>query len=293
MKRQSLSILIPAFNGDCYAMVEELCRQASNVSGLDYEVIVADDGSTDRTKAEACSRVELLPCCRFIGRETNVGRAAIRNFLAQEAEKDWLLFIDCDMLPVSEHFITTYLEAEGDVIYGGYSVGPGLRSNLRYRYEKACEHEHTAQERRKRPYQHFHTSNFMVSRSVMKAIPFDERFRHYGYEDVFFGKQLRQAGITINHIDNPMGFNIFEDNAHFIAKTEESLRTLHQFRNELRGYSRMLVMTEGIHLSIVRGMLRLWHRMMGAVEHRWLCGKHPSLRLFSLYKLGYFLTLKD
>lgn len=292
MKRQSLSILIPTYNGDCRAMVEELCQQASEMEGLDYEVIVADDGSSDRGKAELCRQVEQLPCCRFIGREQNVGRAAIRNFLAQEAKKEWLLFIDCDMTIISATYVKDYLEAEGSVVYGGYHVGDAPRSCLRYLYEKKEAPNHTAEQRRARPYQHFHTANFLVSRDIMLAHPFDERFRHYGYEDVFFGRQLKMASIRIEHIENPTGFNSFETNSSFVGKTEEGLRTLCQFSQELRGYSNVLTFTNGIHLGMVRGAIRLWHRVFGALERRWLCSNRPSLRVFAAYKLGYFLCLK-
>ena len=51
--------------------------------------------------------------------------------------------------------------------------------------------------RQQRPYQHFHTCNFVVSRDVMLTHPFDERFRRYGYEDVLFGKQLKQGKLQI------------------------------------------------------------------------------------------------
>jgi glycosyltransferase involved in cell wall biosynthesis len=289
-----LSILIPTYNGDCRQQVSALSFQAEAVEGLRYEIIVADDGSTDHHAVELCHEVTTLPHCRFITRYENRGRAAIRNFLAREARYEWLLFMDCDMTILNNRFLRTYLDDADncDVAYGGYVVGSGELSCLRYIYEKQCELMHRAEERRKRPYLHFHTCNFLVRRELMLRHPFDERFRHYGYEDVLWGKQLRQAGIRITHLDNPAGFCTFEDNPHFVNKTEEGIRTLHHFRNELRGYSQMLTFVDGIHLNIVRMAIRLWHRLIGPAERRNLCSKHPRLRIFKLYKLGYFLSLK-
>ena len=292
--KQELSILVPTYNGDCRAMVTELHHQGEAVAGLSYEIIVADDGSTDRRTVEQCREtVEHLPHCRFIDRRVNSGRAAIRNFLAREARYEWLLFLDCDMAIPSCHFLHDYLCADApDIAYGGYVVGPGDAANLRYRYERACEPLHRAEERRKHPFLHFHTCNFMVRRDVLLSHPFDERFRHYGYEDVLFGKQLRQAGIGIVHLDNPAGFFTFEDNARFVSKTEEGLRTLRLFRDDLHGYSQMLDFADTLSAP-ARFLLRLWHRLAGGAERRLLCGSHPSLRLFKLYKLGYFLNIKD
>ena len=293
--KREISILIPVYNGDCRQMVESLSRQAQQLADLEhYEIIVADDGSSNRACVTVNSSISTLPHCRFIDRQQNVGRAAIRNFLAQTAQYEWLLFIDGDMTITHDDYLATYLNTEDDqqVVYGGYHIGTGEDSNLRYLYEKASAHQHTAEERQKRPYQHFHTANFMVSREVMLAHPFDERFRTYGYEDVLFGKTMRQNHISISHIDNTVGFCKFESNEHFVSKTEEGLRTLHAFRNDLRGYSNLLTFVEGIHLKVVRGAIRLWHTLFGKLERRNLCGKHPRIRLLKIYKIGYYLKLR-
>lgn len=293
MKRE-LSILIPVYNGHCLDLVTELSRQAEAVERLCYEIIVADDGSTDASCIEANRPITDLPHCRYVVRSENIGRAAIRNFLAREARYCWLLFLDGDMSIARPDFLQNYLEeSSASVVYGGYTVGSGEKSCLRYLYEKAAEASHTVSQRRRHPYRDFHTANFMVSREVIAAHPFDERFRRYGYEDVFWGKQLRQAGIAIAHIDSPALFGTFEDNAHFVTKTEEGLRTLHQFRDDLRGYNSLLTFVNGIHLAPVKWGIRLWHLLFGPLERRLLCGSHPSLTLFKLYKLGYYLTLKN
>lgn len=289
--KNELSILIPTFNGDCRQQVTELRAQACVIDGLKYEIIVADDGSTDRNQVAACREIAQWPCCHFIECKDNRGRAAIRNFLASKARFQWLLFLDCDMT-IKPSLLVRYLSCpEGDVIDGGVSIGTGQKDNLRYLYEKACEGQHTASERQKQPYQHFHTANFMARREIMSRFPFDERYKSYGYEDVFFGKQLAKNHIKIVHIDNPAGFDKFEDNHRFMEKTEEGLRTLHTFRRDLRGYSNLLTFVNGIHLGIVKQFIRLWHKLFGAWERRSLCGRHPNLKIFALYKLGYYLTL--
>lgn len=288
--KHELSILIPIYNDDCREMVKALSCQAEAIDGLKYEIIVADDGS-DESYIITNSQISALPNVRFIRREQNVGRAAIRNFLCCESKYEWALFLDGDMTIVSNSFIKSYLDADvKEVAYGGYCVGPGEASCLRFIYEKACEPMHRAEERRKRPFQNFHTSNFMIRRDIMLSHPLDERFRHYGYEDVLWGKQLHKAGITIIHLDNPTGFYDFEDNAHFVSKTEEGLRTLYTFRKELRGYSRLLTFIEGLHSGATCWAIKLWHWAFGSLERRNLCGKHPNLSIFKLYKLGYYLT---
>ena len=290
--KQELSILIPTYNDVCTELVGKLCAQAKAIDRLDYEIIVADDGSTDSDCTEANQAIESMPGCIYIKRGVNVGRAAIRNYLARQAAYRWLLFIDSDMSIVDPAFLANYLNSTSEeVVYGGYRVGGGDMHNLRYLYEKAAEGGHTAEKRQRKPYKDFHTSNFMIRRDLMLAHPFDERFRRYGYEDVLFGKTLRQHGIRIEHIDNPVGFDSFEENLAFVEKTEEGLHTLYEFSNELRGYNYLLTFVNGIHLGFVKAAIRLWHRLFGPIERHRLAGRHPNLTIFKIYKLGYYLSL--
>ncbi len=303
-----ISILIPTYNGVCTSLVGDLQGQASAL-GIDYELLVADDGSTDVSTIASNRAINLLPHCRYIERQENVGRAAIRNFLASQSRYPWLLFIDSDMTVCRPDFIQKYVQhVEHDaqsqaIFYGGIIVSTLQPGNLRSMYEKASEPHHTPERRQQSPYHDFHTANFLVPRDVMLTHPFDSRFQHYGYEDVLFGKQMQQSGIDIIHIDNPLSFEIFESNMDFVSKTEEGLRTLHQFRDELEGYSRLLKILpspqkqkSGIWLVqpswVIAKALRLWHRIFGKLERRNLTGQHPRLLLFTLYKLGYLASLE-
>ena len=287
-----ISVLIPTFNQPCLELVSQLQTQLEQAA-VPYEIIVADDGSTDERTVEANLGIATLVHCQYIIRKENAGRAVIRNFLAQEAQYDLLLFIDSDMSLVDDQYIRRYLAADCDtVVDGGVRIvgdEDEWRGNLRYLYEKAEEPHHTAPERQRTPYQHLHTANLLIRRELMLKYPFDERFRHYGYEDVLLGKTLRRHRVAIRHIDNPLGFSTFETNADFVAKTEEGLRTLYEFREDLRGYSRLLTLVSGIHIPLVKSMIRWMHRLAGPAVRRNLCSTHPRLFLFKLYKLGYYL----
>ncbi|HEC21577.1 MAG TPA: glycosyltransferase [Chloroflexi bacterium] len=83
------SIIVPVYNG-----AETLARCLKPLVEQDYpeecyEVIVVDDGSTDRTSEIARS----FPV-RLIGLETNRGRVVARNTGARAARFDALLFVD-------------------------------------------------------------------------------------------------------------------------------------------------------------------------------------------------------
>ncbi len=284
---RELSILIPTFNDPCSTLVGNLQQQAEEL-GISYEILVADDGSTQQNVLEENRSINALPHCQLIERRVNAGRAAIRNFLAQQARYAWLLFIDSDMVVCRNDYLKKYASCEETpIVDGGVVIGSCKPGNLRSQYEKAAENQHTYEKRQLSPYRDFHTANFMIQRALMTEHPFDERFRNYGYEDVLFGKAMEQASVPIMHIDNPMSFEIFEENEHFISKTEEGLRTLYEFRQELQGYSRLLDRVQNLPAAPIRW----WHRLFGAIERKHLTGRHPSLWVFYLYKIGYFLSL--
>lgn len=290
---KDLSILIPTYNDVCVELVSALQQQAESL-GVNYEIIVADDGSTDQQSIDANRHINQLPHCRLIERKENCGRAVIRNFLAQQACMPWLLFIDSDMKIGHSDFLQKYVTAtDADIIVGGISIvgdKEKLRNNIRYLYEQDAAPKHTLQARQACPYHSFSTANFMAARKLMNEIHFDERFRYYGYEDVLFGKQLEEHHMDILHIDNPVNFTDFESNDHYIRKTEEGMRTLHRFRHELKGHSALISFEEKHPFGAA--CIRLWHRIASGWERRILTGTHPRLTLFKIYRIGYFLTLK-
>ena len=287
---KDLSILIPTYNDICVELVTALQQQAETL-GVNYEIIVGDDGSTDQNVLMQNRNINRLSCCRVEEHPTNIGRAAIRNFLAQKAQYPWLLFVDSDMVVRHTDFLRNYVQFETNgIVCGGITVGPVQPGNLRSIYEKSCEHQHIAERRRQSPYLDFHTANVFIPHHLIQTHPFDNRFRYYGYEDVFFGRQMEKEGIPIHHIDNPLSFEVFESNETFILKTEEGLRTLRKFRDELTGYSRLLDFTS--RHPILSLLIKYWHHLFGAWERKNLCSSHPSLRIFLLYRIGYFLTLK-
>ena len=201
-------------------------------------------------------------------------------------------------MSINKHdFLKTYISnITFDVVYGGYILkkyNNDLRGNLRYKYELKSQPSHTTINRKKNPYKDFHTSNFMVKKSIMQEIPFDEKFRQYGYEDVFWGKQLKMKNYKINHIDNPVVFNTFEDNDSFLRKTDEGIRTLYTHRKDLNNYSRIIDCYNYLQKLHMNNFVVLLFNILNKIIKRNLLGTNPSLFLFKLYRLGYYCKLSS
>ena len=180
------------------------------------------------------------------------------------------------------------------MIYGGYKIDrnqPQLKGNLRYIFECAAQQNEDYTLRQNNPYADFHTSNFVIKRNLMLTHPFDERFKKYGYEDVLFGKTLKEYNIKIEHIDNVLGYDNFTSNYSFILKTEESLHTLYQFKDELQGYSKIIRYANHLERWHVSCLCKKLFPLLSLGIKARLTGNKPSIFLFNVYKLMYYISL--
>ena len=197
-----LSILIPVYNDVAAPLVAALRRQAEAIRGLEYEIVVFDDGSTDASAIKQNEAACALPRCRYVRAGRHASRSAMRNDMARQGRYDWRLMVDARVSPVRGDFIRRYLESgahEGEAVIGGVTVDGGAaagrlyRENLRFRYEKREGEKHSPEARRKRPCAALRTTNFFHHRTVLERVPYDERVITYGYEDVLLGKALQEA----------------------------------------------------------------------------------------------------
>lgn len=293
----SLSILIPVHNSVCISLVHSLLQQAVSIEGLRYEILVADDGSTNEESKALNRQINKLPHCRFIERGENVGRAAIRNYLASKAQNDYLLFLDSDVRIHRPDFLLRYLQCEkAEVVHGGYELQPertdSVRGNLRYRYEESCKLQNSVKRRALHPYKSFKTSNYFIRREIMLACPFDERLRRYGYEDILMGKKFMQQQVEVKHIDNPVVLYKFDSNAIFLQKTHDALQNLVFLSNEMPGFTQIQRMADKIVRYKVEIPLLLAYKILQSFIKRHLLGRHPQIFIYNIYRLCTYLRLR-
>jgi glycosyltransferase involved in cell wall biosynthesis len=286
-----ISILIPTYNYNITRLVKGLHAQAME-SCVDFEIIVIEDGST--LYVEENNGIEELEFCRHYLLKKNIGRSAVRNKLADEANFDHLLFIDCDAEVCSSHFIDKYIAfcKEECVVIGGTAYDPNETNpdySLRLKYGRERE-ARSASERGKN---NFATFNFLISKSIFNRVRFDENISGYGHEDMVFGHQLHQLGYEFIQIENPLIHKGLDDNRTFLQKTEEGIRNLFLLYNSgrypfLKDESKLLKTYIQINKFRLTRLFELKFDLTRNLLRRLLSGKSPSLLLYDIYKILFF-----
>jgi glycosyltransferase involved in cell wall biosynthesis len=99
-----VSIIIPSFNTGVY-LIDCVSSIRENSIGVEVEVIIVDDGSTDQTTIRVIGDLDSEPDLKIIRHGTNRGVQAARNTGLKAATGDFLVCVDGDdvLLPISGH----------------------------------------------------------------------------------------------------------------------------------------------------------------------------------------------
>lgn len=87
----SISIVIPTYNSE--STIEKCLKSIFQSAFRGFEVVISDDGSTDKT-IEIAGRFN----CQLIVNKTHVGRSNARNLGVEHSKGEIIVFIDSDVL---------------------------------------------------------------------------------------------------------------------------------------------------------------------------------------------------
>ncbi|WP_250433979.1 glycosyltransferase family 2 protein [Hanstruepera flava] len=294
-----LSILIPTYNYNVYPLVENLVNRAVK-SDIIFEIICIDDGSKSKLNTYN-KNINSLAHCTFIERQTNKGRTKTRQELAEKSQYDWLLFLDADVMPKNDAFLTQYISLISEpynAIFGGIAYSKSsYNKNNALRYTFGINREVVdAQKRNTQPYRVTCSANFMIQKPQFLKINASILENTYGL-DYVFGVKLKLQQVSLLHIDNEVYHLGIDDNVDYLNKTKKALQTLLQLYTSNQINNSEIRLIKAYNKLQFLGLQNIFGKLIGflkkAIESHLLNSKSPNLFVFDLYRLGYFCRIKS
>ncbi|WP_209590353.1 glycosyltransferase [Halarchaeum rubridurum] len=228
------SVVVPVYNDPdgLSTTVESLLAQDTD----DYEVVVADNGSTDETAALAAEFADTEPRVRRVVEDDVQGSYAARNAGIEAAEGDVVAFVDADMW-VERDYVRGVTRATAERDYVGCRVELVAEDGTVARYRRASGFpiEQYVEEHGFAP-----TCCLVVTRRLLDEVgDFDARLVSNG--DLEFGRRARRAGfalayepdVTMYHPARSTLRDVLSQN-YRIGRGREQLRHYHGERFDVR-----------------------------------------------------------
>jgi len=213
-----LSVIIPTFNR---APTLEKCLHALGDQTCDvklFEVIVSDDGSTDRTRDAVGQFARRVPLPVRHLYQKNSGANAARNWAIRQARGGIVLLINDDII-ATPRMLAQHLEAherypdDRVAVLGRVTVAPTLPPS-----RLAPMHLDRAyagfENRRELDWRAFFTCNVSVKKSLLdRGGLFDEAIRYH--EDLELAERLSHHGLRVIYQASALGYH-----DHFLTEEE-------------------------------------------------------------------------
>lgn len=192
--RMKLSVIIPTHNR---ADVLEIClERITRQEGVDFEVIVVDDGSEDHTAKVVATFKDVI----YIKQKASQQGVA-RNKGAKKTTGDILLFIGDDIFVepgfLMQHMNIHIKNPDEEVVVLGYTTWDPLLEITPYMeflessgWQFAYHLLQPGFTDHPEPYKFFYTSNISLKKSLFDKEKFSTKFTEYGWEDIELGYRL-------------------------------------------------------------------------------------------------------
>lgn len=128
-----VSLVLPAYNEvDYLTPAVEKTIQTLNTFTDCYEIIIAEDGSTDGTAERAKKLVQKYPCVSHIHREARLGRGTALNNAFSQSRGEVMVYMDLD-LATDLKYLQPLIEA---LTLEGYDFSTGSRMMTQSKAER-------------------------------------------------------------------------------------------------------------------------------------------------------------
>jgi teichuronic acid biosynthesis glycosyltransferase TuaG len=172
-----VSIIMPAYNAERY--IAEAINSVIAQTVVDWELLIIDDCSADKTRDIAAAFEKEDERIRCIASNSNIGAAGARNKGLDEAKGEWIAFLDSDDIWRREKLekqLAYAGAADADIVYSSYRLfGDSAGKGRDYIVPASTNYEYMLKENT------IGCSTVLIRRSALKGRRFSEKTFHEDY----------------------------------------------------------------------------------------------------------------
>lgn len=214
-KNIKISVIIPVFNGEetLAACLNAVARQ----SLADYEVIVVDNGSTDKTAEIIQSFVRDFPNFSYV-LETKRGRGAARHAGVLAARGEVIAMTDSDCLVPEDwlYRLTAFIFSGQEKAVSGFEKDASINYWSRRRQAEDWRFMQTRLEGNYT--NHLDTKNFAIRADILKDLQFDPELT--ACEDWDFFIRLKMSGHQVYFLPDLLVAHFHDSSARAVFWTQ-------------------------------------------------------------------------
>jgi len=275
-----ISIIIPAYNAEPF--LAETLASVQRQTYREFEVIVVDDGSTDRTGEIAQRFVE--KDARFILlRQKNAGECVARNVALERARGEWIAFLDADDVWLSKKLAAQLdllkQEPRANLLFTDYFSWDG-QNDLGRRYSDPDKFPDGDVGRRLIFFDLFGMSTVMIKRKALDAVGLMD-IELQGAPDWDLWLRIAERGLCAKGVRQPLArYRLWSGNVsrNIIRMRESNVLILEkalarpQCAAWRRAYRRSLQIARGnLEFARVRPLIETQPKAVSAAAlHAWL-----------------------
>ena len=292
-----ISVIVPAFNAELF--LAETLTSVQQQTFREFEAIVVDDGSTDRTSEIARQFVEKDARFILLRQQKNIGESVARNAALKQARGEWIAFLDADdvWLPgkLAAQLDLLRQEPHANLLFTNYFLWDG-QNDFGRRYDDPDKFPDGDVSRRLIFFDLFGMSTVMIKREILDVAGlFDVGMSVAQDWDLWL--RIAERGLCAKGVRQPMArYRVWPGSVsrNTLRMCEGNVLVLEkalarpQSTSRRRAYKRSLQIARGnLNLARVRPLIETQPRVVPVAALRaWLC---CPTRLKWL--LWYFATL--
>ncbi len=192
-----ISVIIPTYNR--WEKLENLLKSLEKQTNTDFETIVIDDGSTDKTLRNLKEYEKNTTLKLIVVSQTKKGPAIARNKGIEKANSEKILFLNDDVIAdtklIEEHL---KFEGKGKTVLGWIKPTKTTMQGWKYYYGPHFHYKQILFDLENLPFLYFITANLLVEKGkIIDVGLFNTDFKLAFCEDIELGYKMEKKGIKI------------------------------------------------------------------------------------------------